>query len=184
MTTDPTDIRPKHPTLRSRKCGVCDGTGERAPTDNLHAVEHCGTCAGTGWIFVPKKKARTFKCSQCKKKVKLPKPGHVGGTGYARTDSGAKVCYACCAVIDKKYMDEHGRTALYLTYTKGQYFVSNWCGTLKFLCFYLREGSHNIARVRYDFYFRDHNGQRWYGTQYGDNTQIAHCHRYKNQIWN
>jgi len=119
-----------------------------------------------------------FTCSVCKVE-------HIHNqkftAGYARNDKGEKVCYTCCGIIDKEYMEKHGRIDLYLTQTDGKYFVSNWPGTFKIPVIGLRKGCHNIAGSRYDFQFKDHKGKLWYGVNYGENSEIARCRRYKNQ---
>jgi hypothetical protein len=100
-------------------------------------------------------------------------------TGYGKTASGEIRCFICCAADDKAQMDRDGKIALYLTLDPtacagGK--VTNWPGTLSFYCT-VKCGKHNIARTRYDVWFKDHNGNRWHGVQYGDNTQICHCHK-------
>lgn len=103
-----------------------------------------------------------------------------------------KACHACCADLDRADMIATGKATLYLTWEQearpraqaGQYIhrkhakVSNWGGSLSFpVASLIRVGAHNIARVRYDFRFTGPDGATWAGTQYGDNTQIAHCRR-------
>ena len=105
------------------------------------------------------------------------------------------VCYACCAAEDRRAMLETGRATLYLTilpgssevgmmnrkafhgwnYADGK--VTNWPGSLSLAC-RVKRGNHNMAGRRYDVWFTL-EGQPWHGTQYGDNTQIVHCHRVK-----
>ena len=105
------------------------------------------------------------------------------------------VCFACCAAEDRARMIETGRATLYLTilpgssevgmvnrkafhgwnYADGK--VTNRAGSLSFAC-RVKRGAHNMAGRRYDVWFT-FNGQPWHGTQYGDNTQIAHCRRVK-----
>jgi hypothetical protein len=94
------------------------------------------------------------------------------------------ICYQCCAADDKRHMNETGRIMLYLDKARGSaiaggYKVSNWPGSLSFPVSYVNVGRHNWARVRYDFRFSGPDGEPWRGTQYGDNTQIAHCTRVK-----
>ena len=102
------------------------------------------------------------------------------GTGYGNFNN-QKVCYDCCANMDKKAIEESSRFTFYLTQENGKSFVGNWPGTLKFKVDYLRKGNH-IAGIRYDIWFTDHKGKRWHGITYGDNTQICHCKRIKNEI--
>lgn len=109
-------------------------------------------------------------------------------TGYGKTESGEIHCFACCAEDDKAQMEDSGKIWLYLTHepffqnvlgrvsstTNGK--VSNWPGTLSFPC-WVKKGRHNIARTRYDVWFKDHQGNPWHGVQYGENTQICRCRR-------
>lgn len=102
-------------------------------------------------------------------------------TGYGIAKDGSHHCFACCADLDREAMDASGRAALYLTTEEsGRASVGNWPGTLRYpVIGPVSKGRHNLARVRYDFTFRDHVGAEWRGTQYGDNTQIARCRRVK-----
>jgi len=113
-----------------------------------------------------------FYCSHCKTN-KTHESDFT--TGYARKRNGHKVCFDCMATVTEKEMLRDGKTFLYLTETPtGQYEVSNWCGTWKRRVMYASKGRHNIARVRYDVWFRV-KGTEWHGVQYGDNTQVVHC---------
>jgi len=121
-------------------------------------------------------------CERCGKKI-IPKYEFSTGYGYYDDENGKriKICYKCCADIDRAEIEKckpGDRFMLYLIYEKngkyGSSYVSNWCGTLKYICG-VREGKHNFARVRYDVWFDDHLGREWYGVTYGDDTQICHC---------
>lgn len=98
---------------------------------------------------------------------------------YGVTPTGEKICYACCAADDEKYMQEHDRTYLYLTQKEGRWIVQNWPGSLMFKTGTPKKGRHNIAGVRYDVWFRDNHGNYWWGVQYGDFTEIVHCRKVK-----
>jgi hypothetical protein len=74
-------------------------------------------------------------------------------------------------------MLKDGRTVLYLDTVKRQ--LTNWPGSLVFPVHHIRTGAHNIARRRYDAWFRGPDGQTWHAIQYGDMTQLAHCRRTK-----
>lgn len=100
-------------------------------------------------------------------------------TGYGVTADGQKHCFPCCGEVDRAEMIATGRATLYLSGEHISAFVSNWPGTLKFYVQHVSRGRHNIARVRYDFRFTGPDGKEWSGTQYGDDTQIAHCRRLK-----
>lgn len=124
---------------------------------------------------------KTFKCYTCKQIKELQT---TGGTGYGYDRARHKICYACCAIRDEKDMLKTGRAVLYLTtepdiYANGQYgtaTVTNWPGSLKFTGRFKR-GEHNIARYRFDAWFKDKAGKEWHGVQYGQMSQIIHCKR-------
>jgi hypothetical protein len=101
-------------------------------------------------------------------------------TGYGTKRDGTKVCYECCGKEDAEYMRTHDRITLYLTERKSyDSEVGNWPGSLKFKAGYVKRGSHNIAGTRRDVWFTGPDGSRWWGVQYGDNTQILHCRKLK-----
>lgn len=120
-------------------------------------------------------------CANCGQPIQKEKDS--GGTGYGENDKGEKICYQCCADEDRKYMIEHGTAVLYLVEndrndrTKSPYEVVNWPGTLRFRPVYVKKGRHNIARTRTDVWFKGPDGERWWGVQYGENTQIIRCKR-------
>ena len=131
---------------------------------------------------------KAFKCIDCKQTKPIQKEG---GTGYATLKNNHKVCYACVAERDKKDMIQTGRAILYLSEVKEPKFggvnnvtggrhwkISNWPGTLSFPA-YVSTGRHNIARTRYDARFTGPDGKKWWGVQYGENTQIIRCKRLK-----
>ena len=132
----------------------------------------------------------TFTCSRCNAS-KPVQPS--GGTGYAVSSEGAKVCYACCADVDRAAMIETGRATLYLTpenrptptgaarYLNARGDVRNWPGTLRFPFSGLTVGAHNFAGRVYNAYFTGPDGATWVARQYGDNTSIAHCRRLKSR---
>ena len=121
-------------------------------------------------------------CSVCQQAI-APSPWEFT-TGYGVNSDGDKICYSCCADGDREYMRQHGKIALYLCHDKEarKYTVTNWPGTV---CFPIMGHApcrswHNIARYRYDVWFV-FDGHIWHGIQYGDNTQIVHCRRTKQE---
>lgn len=121
-----------------------------------------------------------FICADCKQVKPFPLPSV--GTGYARCDDkpDGLVCYACCGVRDEKQMSETGKAVLYLSMDRSDArdgTISNWPGTLKIKAG-VKRGAHNIARYRYDAWFK-FKGENWHGVQIGENTQIIRCKRVK-----
>jgi hypothetical protein len=116
-------------------------------------------------------------CSRCHKEIDDSQVGplgeHFGECG--RDENEQPVCYVCCAIWDSELMKAQHKTVLYLSKSKtGQWLVSNWPGTLQIRVHQPRKGRHNIARTRYDVWFR-YAGLCWHGVQYGEWTQILHC---------
>ena len=107
-----------------------------------------------------------------------PSPHGPHTTGYGITQTGARFCYDCCAYIEKSAMMESGRTTLYLSKNKnGDWDLTDWSGHLSFPVRTLHGGRHNIARTRYDVWFKGPDGMLWHGVQYGEWTQLCHCKR-------
>ena len=94
--------------------------------------------------------------------------------GYGSDDKGNKFCYSCCDAQDRRFMVTEGKITLYLS--NGM--ITNWLETFHIPVQHTRKGRHNIARVRYDVWFK-FAGKSWHGVQYGDNTEICHCRRIK-----
>lgn len=105
-----------------------------------------------------------------------PSEHGVHNTGYGTTESGEKICWECCAFVDKERMRLEGKIDLYLAEKDGQFFVCNWPGTLSIKVEHYNKGRHNWSRVRYDVWF-NLDGSTWHGVQYGNNTQIVRCRR-------
>jgi hypothetical protein len=112
-------------------------------------------------------------------------------TGYAEMwnketkEYDKKVCFACCALRDITEMIESGhskRLPLYLTKgAEGNYFVSNWPGTLRFSVKSRWTGNHNwyhVGKVEY-VRFIGPDKKVWSGKCVGDWTQVVHCKRTK-----
>ena len=136
----------------------------------------------------------TFACHRCG----LAKPLNTDGqcsTGYGVTtqnmvdrghvsSANEMVCFECAGETDVMDMIATGRAVLYLAAQgeRGSVFgdgkVTNWPGTLSIPC-RVKRGRHNMARYRYDAWFKGPDGKDWHGVQYGDNTQIIHCRRVK-----
>lgn len=114
--------------------------------------------------------------------------------GYAYLpDKVSIICYSCCADKDKERMRDTGKITLYLDCErwreqrkKGSSIracmgtVQNWPGSLKIPCF-TTCGNHNIARTRYDVWFK-FEGYEWWGVCYGEDTQLVHCKRTKKKV--
>ena len=114
-----------------------------------------------------------FTCSRCGK-TKTNKDKHT--TGYATDNKGNKICFSCCANVDKEQMIKSGKIVLYLN--SRDKVVSNWPGTLKIKVDTINKGKHNIAGNRNDIYF-SFNGKKWHGVQLGNNSDICRCKQLK-----
>lgn len=107
-----------------------------------------------------------FTCADCKQ----TKPTQTsGGTGYARTDNGDTICYACCAERDKADMREHGRMTGYIVKNDGRYVFTNWPGTLLIPIRRVRKTESNWPGVQRTSIWFAFEGFIWFGVNQGDN---------------
>lgn len=113
-----------------------------------------------------------FICIDCKEEKPVLSNG---GTGYATNEYG-KVCYTCCAIRDKHFMERTGKITLYFDPINNK--ITNWPGTLEFPCVW-KKGKHNITGLRIDAWFWGSDGRVWHGVLYGKNTMLLHCKRTK-----
>lgn len=103
---------------------------------------------------------------------------HFNGIAHYYDGDGVNrsCCYACAADRLRKKMNFSGLTSeLYLSNNE----VTDWTGLLRFRVIESRIGRHNFTGKRYDVWFTDHEGRRWWGVTYGDNTEVCHCQRLK-----
>lgn len=114
-------------------------------------------------------------CSQCKKEI----ISNGISTGYGiDPQTNNKICYECCGINDLKKLQTckiGDRFVYYLS--KGK--VINWPSTMVITPYYFRVGKHNIARKRTDVWFTV-NGNKFWGVNYGDNSEILYITRIKN----
>lgn len=112
-------------------------------------------------------------CTKCGKECRPD--GFTAGYGVI-PETEDKICYSCCGELDKQQLLKAKPGDKFYMYLTGNiqygYYVSNWPGSFK-IRVYPRKGRHNIAGVRYDFWFCLGNNE-FHGVQYGDNTQVAH----------
>lgn len=121
-----------------------------------------------------------FQCHVCH----VTKPCGVG-VGYGCDADGNLVCYACCGDNDARALRDTGRAVLYLTWRSdtgrggaSRAYVSNWPGTLRLPVYASRKGRHNLARTRYDVWFR-FEGREYHGVQLGEWSDICRVRRVK-----
>lgn len=117
-------------------------------------------------------------CHRCDSPIRQRK-GDIG-TGYAKTMYHGReeiVCYRCCADEDRKYMKENGLIDLYLTSKDGQWYVTNWPGSLRLKVIAYRDSKTNWGHDRTDVWFR-FDDAIWWGYNIGDN-EICRCKRTK-----
>ena len=104
-------------------------------------------------------------------------------TGYGEDpETGKRLCFMCCGVLDSERMAVEKKYTLYLTRDKetGHAVVTNWPGTLSLRAYTDRkEHGHNWGLSRTDVWFEDAHGNGWHGVHYGDNTQLCHCKKLK-----
>lgn len=97
-------------------------------------------------------------------------------TGYGTNDKGAKICFECIGVLDRKTLLETGEIYGYLSGTT----FSNWPGSFKVENLYIRKSNHNFAGRdgRSDFWFTL-EGQNFHGVHIGNNNKCAKVKRVK-----
>ncbi len=102
-------------------------------------------------------------------------------TGYGTDKDGNRSCYDCCALGDKKIMDETGKYTLYLVKRDDGRHVTNWPASLDYKVIDWNISNHNIAgrNGRIDVWFRDYQSKLWHGYQIGDYNDICHVKRIK-----
>ena len=92
--------------------------------------------------------------------------GHDISSGHG-TKEGTMYCYSCCAEQDKESLRQ-GENTLYLS--KGK--LTNWPASLVIEPTKIKEGKHNIARIRRDVWFT-FEGKNFHGVQYGDSSELC-----------
>lgn len=157
------------------------------------------------WI---QERATAFLCSVCGETKPLQ---HTGGTGYGTDpNTGARVCYACCATRDIASMQEDGRIDLYLSrhpdagtealvqdgrgrhYQQGtlpaaDWQVTNWPGSLRFRVLRIKRSTgygFGGSYPRLDVWFAGPGPDGpylWHAVNAGHH-QIARCKRTKERV--
>lgn len=97
---------------------------------------------------------------------------------YAELPGGHRICPDCLGRMDATNMILKGSAALYLTIVDdSKAYVSNFFGTIVFPVTKISKGKHNIAKTQTNIRFIGPDNVEWYGTNYGDETQVVHCAR-------
>jgi hypothetical protein len=120
-----------------------------------------------------------FRCGDCKQ---VKPVGMNGGTGYGYFGDKPRarpICYECCGIREREAMIRDGKACLYLSKDGDGWKITNWPGTLVIKTRWVRKGSHNIARTRYDVWFTGPDGKQWHGVNIGENSQVCRCRRLK-----
>ena len=119
-------------------------------------------------------------CDICGKTIEIC---NEGGTGYGILDDGRKVCYKCCADMDRKDMIKNDKITLYLTKIRCKPTVTNWPGSLRFKVKEIKKSKQFVPNVgkteRTHVWFDGPDGSKWYGFQVGDNSELCYCTKLK-----
>jgi hypothetical protein len=116
-----------------------------------------------------------FYCVDCSPRFgslkRLPYE-YTGGTGYATTPEGERLCYDCAAKRQIVEMKRNGKGALYMYSDNGKpVAVGDWGGAVKYpVKSYIKR-----SRLHYAVWFSI-DGEEWGGTNKGDND-IVRCSR-------
>lgn len=124
---------------------------------------------------------KIIKCQKCGKICE----SNTIGAGYAVDDAGNHYCYDCSAIMEAQALRDMpvgGKTRLYLIEDTqhNRWSLQNWTGIISIPIYQVKQGRHNIAGVRRDFWF-DFWGNAYHGVQYGygDYSQLAMVTRIK-----
>lgn len=119
----------------------------------------------------------TVKCVKC---GKICKPDCIVA-GYAVDNEGNKYCYKCAAKKSAQTLRDlpiGGKTYLYLVARNNSWSVQDFMGLLSIPVYHVKLGRHNIAGIRYDFWFEYHDNL-YHGVVYGRDSQLARIKRIK-----
>jgi len=128
-------------------------------------------------------KDKKMLCTDCWQECQKSPDGC--GTGYATTNDGAIICYACCAKRDYATMLHAGDSrSLPLYWDPNTREVTNWPGSLRYKVALtdIKTGRHNIGRSRTDVWFAPGDGYIWHGVQIGDWNTVCHCKRTRREV--
>lgn len=129
-----------------------------------------------------KKATKIIRCERCGNVIE-PEEGSIS-TGYGKDIGNRITCYSCCAEADKAalFNAKLGET-FYYYYTEPEDYkhgtVSNWPGSLKINAYYHKEGRHNLAGKRIDFWFKYKGNLFWGYVLNPDFNQVARIKRIK-----
>lgn len=137
--------------------------------------------------FLPEYGPAEFVCCDCGRHIPLNTSGQGCGTGYGtNADHSEMFCYECGGKRTARDLERDGKGYLYLSgfgkpseFSGASLKVGDWTGTLAYPVLGRRHGSHNIARDRYDVWFRGPDGFIWHGVQFGNNSRICRVRRTK-----
>lgn len=154
------------------------------------------TNGALGWQWAYALDGKRKLCHACKC-LEVLDCGHPIGphspiaTGYGTDpDTGKRICFQCCADLDRAAMLRDGHITLYLSeYTGGSLSVhsnrdrarvTNWPGSLSFPVHALKRSPRGggFGSQRTDAWFRGPDGYVWHAINRGD-SQIARCKRTK-----
>lgn len=150
----------------------------------MYPIEFNGRVFLPNGAMVEQPQPEQMICSQCGEIITAPALRSIA-TGYALGSDGEIVCYDCCAEHDKAQMRARLPIVLYVEWTRDSAEgllpsrVMNWCGSLRLPISYWSRGSHNIARTRFDIWFK-FDGVAYHGVNIGDND-ILRCKALKPQ---
>lgn len=131
----------------------------------------------------------TIVCARCSAQIPAPAPSAIT-PGYGINVEGQKICYSCCAELDREFMRANGKITLYLTGVMPKirrgysvnpaWRITNWPGSLHFtpLGNRVKIGAHNMGVDRYDVWFV-FEGWVWHGVNIGNYSELLHCKRTK-----
>jgi hypothetical protein len=109
-------------------------------------------------------------CFKCNKEI-VPDPRYAHFTpGYGIDKDNNKFCYSCIGEMEKEEITNTPIGSKHLFYYTEEKtgertfktFVINWPSSVKYSC-YTKQGRHNFGLKMLSIWFKDHNGNNWYG---------------------
>jgi len=114
-------------------------------------------------------------CSVCGKEV-IPEEF---SSGYGEDKNGNKICYSCCAELDKKELRENGKLRGYFYNNE----FTNWPGSFKIPITYYKKSVNNFGAIRTDFWLT-WEGNHYYGRHVGNYSNLATIRKIKRKSRN
>lgn len=125
------------------------------------------------------KKFRCYGCGKDEEALIISPTREIISPYYGVDAEGHEYCPSCAHERDVEYLRDNDKVTLYLT--NGGWSVQNWAGTIKITPAHvsIKPNGHNWGLTRRDVWFTDMHGNKWWGFQLGENSELLHCKKLK-----